>query len=143
MSTLLRQRYSDCRWIDLLKTEEFRRHMANPEFLRQEIEAEDVPAGSQIVIDEVQRVPALLDKAHWLIENRGLRFALRGSSARKVRRGAANLLGGRAQRYRLHGLTTPERDRRRGCGFDLDRLLNYGYLPRMVATARANRLLDA
>ena len=98
-STLLRQSYGDGRWIDLLKAEEFRRYLARPELLRQEIEAETPAPRQQIVIDEIQKVPALLDEVHWLIENRGLHFALCGSSARKVKRGAANLLGGRANRY--------------------------------------------
>ena len=60
------------------------------------------------MIDEVQKVPALLDEVHWLHEHQKIRFALCGSSARKVRRGAANLLGGRAVRYELHGLTAAE-----------------------------------
>ena len=75
-STLLRQRYPGGRWLDLLRTDEFRRYLANPERLRQEIEAEGPGEGSQIVIDEIQKVPALLDEVHWLIENRGLHFAL-------------------------------------------------------------------
>ena len=138
-STLLKQRYPQARRIDLLKADEFRRYAAAPELLRQEIEAEGAPPGSRIVVDEVQKVPALLDEAHWLIENRGLLFALCGSSARKVRRGAANLLGGRAVRYELHGLTADEL----GGAFDLSRMLNHGYLPRLYEAARPARLLDA
>lgn len=91
------------------------------------------------MIDEIQKLPALLDEVHWLIENRGLHFALCGSSARKVRRGAANLLGGRAIRYELHGLTASELGR----DFDLDRLLNHGYLPRIYEASRPARMLDA
>lgn len=138
-SALLRQRYPDARWIDLLKNEEFRRYAARPELLRQEVEADGPDAPRQIVIDEVQKVPALLDEAHWLIENRGLHFALCGSSARKVRRGGANLLGGRATRYELYGLTAGEL----GDDFDLDRILNHGYLPRMYQASRPRRMLDA
>ncbi|MXZ99378.1 MAG: AAA family ATPase [Acidimicrobiaceae bacterium] len=93
----------------------------------------------QVVIDEIQKVPALLDEVHWLIENRGLRFALCGSSARKVRRGAANLLGGRALRYELRGLTAGEI----GDPFDLDRILNRGYLPSIYESSRHRRRLDA
>ena len=94
-STLLRQRYPRSRWIDLLRADEFRRYTANPEFLRQEVEAGGrTVARGQIVVNEIQKVPAMLDEVHWLIENRGLSFALCGSSARKVRRGAANLLPG-------------------------------------------------
>lgn len=91
------------------------------------------------MIDEIQKVPALLDEVHWLIENRGLHFALCGSSARKVKRGAANLLGGRALRFELHGLTAGELGR----DFDLDRMLNHGYLPRIYESSRPNRLLNA
>ena len=138
-TTLLREHYGDCRWVDLLKADQFRRYVVNPEFLRQEIEAEPGQDRAQVVIDEVEKVPALLDEVHWLIENRDVRFALCGSSARKVRRGAANLLGGRAVRYGLHGLTAAEI----GPGFDLDRLLNHGYLPRIFAADRPRRLLDA
>ena len=138
-STLLRQRYPQARWLDLLKTDVFRRYAVNPELLRQEVEAEGARPERQIVIDEVQKAPALLDEVHWLMENRGLRFALSGSSARKVRRGAANLLGGRALRYEMHGLTASEL----GGEFDLTRMLNHGYLPRMYQAARPARLLDA
>ena len=138
-STLLRQRYPGARWLDLLRADEFRRYLANPELLRQEIEADRPEPGGQVVIDEVQKVPALLDEVHWLIENRGLHFALCGSSARRVKRGAANLLGGRAVRYELHGLTADEI----GDEFDLSRMLNHGYLPRMYQTSRPTRLLDA
>ncbi|MEB2346458.1 MAG: DUF4143 domain-containing protein [Deltaproteobacteria bacterium] len=138
-STLLRERYGQGRWVELLKAEEFRRYLARPERLRQELEAEPPGPREQIVIDEIQKLPALLDEVHWLIENRGLHFALCGSSARKVRRGAANLLGGRAIRYELHGLTASELGR----DFDLDRLLNHGYLPRIYEASRPARMLDA
>ena len=138
-STLLKRRYPEARWLDLLNTELFRRYTANPELLRQEIEAEGPPPDRQVVIDEVQKVPALLDEVHWLMENRGLHFALCGSSARKVRRGGANLLGGRALRYEMQGLTAGEL----GSAFELTRLLNHGYLPRLYEAARPARFLDA
>ena len=138
-STLLRRCYPDAHWVDLLKSEVFRRYLDHPEYLRQELASAATPARRQIVIDEVQKVPALLDEVHWMIENRGLQFALCGSSARKVRRGAANLLGGRAVRYELRGLTAGEL----GAAFDLNRMLNHGYLPRIYQAARPRRLLDA
>ncbi len=138
-STLLRRAYPEGRWIDLLKADEYRRYAGRPELLRQEIEAEGAAPARQIVIDEVQKAPALLDEVHWLIENRGLRFALCGSSARKVRRGAANLLGGRALRYQLHGLVADEL----GADFELDRLVNHGYLPPVYQSGRPRRLVDA
>ncbi len=138
-STLLRETYPDAFWVDLLKSEEYRRYLARPETLREELDSGEVDPRRQVVIDEIQKVPALLDEVHWLIENRGFRFALCGSSARKVRRGAANLLGGRALRYELHGLTAAEL----GDQFDLDRLLNRGYLPRILDGNRANAMLEA
>jgi predicted AAA+ superfamily ATPase len=138
-STLLKKTYPDSRWLDLLKADEFRRYLTHPERLRQEIETEGSSPRMQIVIDEIQKIPALLDEVHWLIENRGLHFALCGSSARKVKRGAANLLGGRAMRYELHGLTASELGRE----FDLDRMLNRGYLPRIYESSRPKRMLDA
>lgn len=95
-STLLRQCYPDGRWIDLLKGDEFRRYITNPEYLRQEINAEGFDRNRQVIIDEIQRVPALLDEVHWLMENRDISFGLCGSSATKLGRSAANLLGGRA-----------------------------------------------
>jgi predicted AAA+ superfamily ATPase len=138
-TTLMRDTYGRGHWVDLLKADEFRRYVARPELLRQELEAADPGPESQIVIDEVQKVPALLDEVHWLIENRGLHFALCGSSARKVKRGAANLLGGRAVRYELHGLSAAEVGR----DFELDRMLNHGYLPRIYQASRPTRMLDA
>jgi len=81
----------------------------------------------------------LLDEAHWLHENRGVRFALCGSSARKVKRGQANLLGGRAVRYELHGLTAAEI----GKDFDLTRMLNHGYLPSIYLSHTPRRLLNS
>ena len=138
-TTLLRQAYGDGFWVDLLRSEEFRRYSARPEALREELAALSTTAGVQVVIDEVQKVPSLLDEVHWLIENRGIRFALCGSSARRVRRGSANLLGGRAFRYGLFGLTAREL----GGEWDLDRLLNHGYLPRIYGAGQAGRMLDA
>lgn len=135
-TTLLRAAYPDAFWVDLLKADEYRRYLQNPERLREEL-AHRSP--TQVVIDEVQKVPALLDEIHWLHEHRGLRFALCGSSARKVRRGGANLLGGRALRYELHGLTAAELGR----DFDLDRLLDRGYLPRVFGSTRSRQLLES
>ena len=138
-TTLLRERYPGCKWLDLLKSDEYVHYSARPERLRQEIEAEGLRPDKQIVIDEVQRVPELLNEVHWLIENHRLNFALCGSSARKVRRGGANLLGGRAFRYVMHGLTAGELGRE----FNLDRLLNHGCLPRAYESDEPTRVLDS
>ena len=136
-TTLLRATYPDAFWIDLLKAEEFRRYLHNPELLRGELAARE--SVRQVVIDEVQKVPQLLDEAHWLHEHRGIRLALCGSSARKVKRGQANLLGGRAVRYELHGLTAQEI----GGDFDLNRMLNHGYLPTIYQSDRPRPLLNS
>jgi predicted AAA+ superfamily ATPase len=134
-TTLLRQAYGDAVWVDLLKADDYRRYLERPELLREELRAR--PRGGQVVIDEVQKVPALLDEVHWMHEHLKMRFALSGSSARKVRRGAANLLGGRAVRYELHGLTAAEL----GSDFQLVRLLNHGYLPSLYESDRPARAL--
>jgi predicted AAA+ superfamily ATPase len=127
-------------WIDLLKAEEYRRYLQNPERLRAEFALDTSARQSrQVVIDEVQKVPQLFDEVHWLHENRGVHFALCGSSARKVKRGQANLLGGRAVRYELYGLIAREIGR----DFNLDRMLNHGYLPRIYESDRPQRLLNA
>jgi predicted AAA+ superfamily ATPase len=89
-------------------------------------QADALPRDRLIVVDEAQKIPALFDEIHWLIENRRRIFVLCGSSARRVRRSHANLLGGRALRYELFGLVSREL----GAEFDLVRMLNHGYLPR-------------
>jgi len=137
-STLLRATYPEALWIDLLKSEEYRRYLEQPELLRRRIAAMS-PKPVFVVIDEVQKVPALLDEAHWLHENRGVRFALCGSSARKVRRGHANLMGGRALRYQLEGLVSAEL----GASFDLARSLNNGTLPRIHLSDKPEAYLAA
>ncbi len=134
-STLLRRAYPDAPRIDLLKSEEFRRYTDRPELVRHELEAS---RARFLVIDEIQKVPALLDEVHWLIENRGVHFALCGSSARKVRHGRANLLGGRGVTYTMHGLSAVELAE----DSDLVRLLNHGYLPSLYASERPARLLN-
>jgi predicted AAA+ superfamily ATPase len=136
-TTLLRATYPDALWIDLLKADEFRRYLQNPEVLRELLAAR--ASVRQVVIDEVQKVPQLLDEVHWIHENRRVRFALCGSSARKVKRGQANLLGGRAIRYELHGLTAAEIGRE----FDLNRMLNHGYLPSIYQSTHSRPLLNA
>jgi uncharacterized protein len=139
-TTLLRQAYPDAAWVDLLKADEFRRYTTRPERLREELLAlPNSGRPAQVVIDEVQKVPALLDEVHWLHENQGFQFALCGSSARKLRHGGVNLLGGRALRYELGGLTAREL----GDGFEVVRMVNHGWLPRIYKSNTPNRLLDA
>jgi predicted AAA+ superfamily ATPase len=136
-STLLRASYPEALWIDLLQADQFRLYAHRPERLRQSLQQ---ASGRRpyVVIDEIQKVPALLDEVHWMIENMGLRFALCGSSARRVRHGQANLLGGRALRYELFGLSAAEL----GKDWDLVRMLNRGYLPAVYLSDRAWDMLD-
>jgi predicted AAA+ superfamily ATPase len=89
------------------------------------IEQELGPGDRVVVIDEIQRLPGLLNEVHRLIERRGIRFLLTGSSARKLRRGGVNLLGGRARTKFLHPLTRREL----GEHFDLRRAIERGLLP--------------
>lgn len=121
-TTLLKQQFADAFWIDLLDYDLFLRLSRRPTLLGQMIEAQ---LSKTIVIDEVQKIPHLMDEIHRLIENKGFRFVLSGSSARKFRRGPMNLLGGRAWRFELYPFVTCElKD-----NFDLDRALVYGLLP--------------
>ena len=138
-STLLKETYPNAYTVDLLKSEEYQKYLNFPERLREELQSEDRLGAAQIIIDEVQRVPELLNSVHWLIENRGLSFALCCSSAIKLRRGGVNLLGGRALRHQLHGLTSVELSTE----FDLTRMLNTGYLPRIYGSKRWQSSLRA
>ena len=122
-STWLRERFPQAASYDLLDTGEALRLAKEPGVLYRELSA--LPAGAWAVVDEVQKVPALLDEVHRLIETRGLRVVLSGSSARKLRRGGVNLLAGRAVTVAMLPLVSAE------IGFDVEpsRLLRYGTLP--------------
>lgn len=119
-STYLRATFKDALFIDLLDASEFRRFSQEPNLLRAEANQ-----NSCIVIDEIQKVPTLLDEVQKLIVERQIRFGLCGSSARKLRRGHANLLGGRAIRYEMFGLVSAELNTH----FDLVKIINRGNLP--------------
>lgn len=106
--------------IDLLKTDTLAEYISRPALLRERYQNHH----GLIVIDEVQKAPQLLDEVHWLIENTGLSFLLTGSSARKLRRGHANLLGGRAWRKTMSPLSYME-----VTDFDLERIMVSGLLP--------------
>ena len=116
----LKKHYSDAVLIDLLKTDVFADYVSNPALLRERYSN----CQQRIVIDEVQMVPAILNEVHWLIENKNLSFILTGSSARKLRRNHANLLGGRAWRYTMTPLCYPEIGE-----FDIEKAMMSGFLP--------------
>ena len=113
--------------IDLLRSDVYLRLSAEPSLLESLIPGGRESSSKLVVVDEVQKIPALLDEVHRLIEERGVRFVLTGSSARKLKRGHANLLVGRAWTAQLFPLTYPEIPR-----FDLSRFLRYGGLPPVV-----------
>lgn len=118
----IRHHHPDAPLVDLLQTDVFAEYAARPALLRDRFARVSVRL---VVIDEVQKVPALLDEVHWLIENTSLSFLLTGSSARKLRRGHANLLAGRAWRRVMVPLTMLEVD-----ALDLERVMVSGLLPR-------------
>lgn len=123
-SRLLRETLPDARTFDLLDHRTFARLNADPGRMADELAARP-PVSGIVVIDEIQKLPQLLDEVHKLIETRGWQFALTGSSARKLRRHGTNLLGGRAWTRTLHPLVRREI----GAGFDLLRALRFGLLP--------------
>ena len=124
-STYLKAKFPDSLVYDFLKTDLFLEFSKRPSLLREQILAKDENAIiPPIILDEVQKVPQLLDEVHWLIENKGLRFIFCGSSARKLKRGRANLLGGRAWRYEMFPFVTAELDK-----LDLLKALNRGLIP--------------
>jgi predicted AAA+ superfamily ATPase len=124
-TTFLRAAFPASLCYDLLQTDVFFEFVKRPSLFREQILAADPNRLKEpIIIDEVQKVPQLLDEIHWLIENKGLRFVLCGSSARKLKRGKANLLGGRAWRYEMHPLVSAEI-----ADLDLLKALNRGMIP--------------
>jgi uncharacterized protein len=122
-TTLLKTRFPDAYRIDLLRTDERMRYEREPARLREEVRT--LPPERRVVIDEIQKVPALLDEVHYMMQEDRRVFALCGSSARKIRRTHANLLGGRALKRELLGLSAHEL----GESFSLANMLNSGPLP--------------
>lgn len=124
-STYLKRRFPKSLIFDFLKTDLFFEFSKRPSLLRERLLAKnDEDLSRPIILDEVQKVPQILDEVHWLIENKDLQFILCGSSARKLRRGQSNLLGGRAWRYHFFPFVIPEIQ-----DFDLLRALNQGLIP--------------
>jgi predicted AAA+ superfamily ATPase len=135
-STWIRQQLRPALNLDLLEAGLWQRLLARPGDLEALVAA--APPGV-VVIDEVQRVPALLNEVHRLIELRGTVFALTGSSALSLRRGGVNLLAGRALTYRMHPLTAAEL----GPSFDLAWSLRHGQLPALRHEPDPQRYLQS
>ncbi len=137
-STLIHERYKDALWIDLLKPDVLRTYLAWPERLEDLIKAN--PKSSVIVIDEVQKAPELLSVVHSLIEKKlGIQFILTGSSARKLKRASANLLGGRALKRTLHPFIAAELKNE----FSLNSALYNGMLPLLYHEKTPQDILQA
>jgi len=116
----IRHHLKQCVLIDLLKTDVFAEYASRPSLLRERYGHTQ----QRIIIDEVQMVPDILNEVHWLIENKNCSFLLTGSSARKLRKKHANLLGGRAWRYTMAPLCYPEIGH-----LEIDKLMICGLLP--------------
>ena len=119
-SSLVRETMQDAHVFNLLSGDTFAHLARNPNYIDETCHDE-----RPIVIDEIQKMPTLLDEVHRLIEEKGKRFILTGSSARKLRKGGVNLLGGRARIRNLHPFSASEL----GAQFDLGRAINNGLVP--------------
>ncbi len=134
---LLKKTFPESIYIDLLDSKKFIKYSNSPELLYQELKL--LPDRSFVIIDEVQKVPLMLDEVHRLIEEKKIVFALCGSSARKLKRGQANLLGGRALRYELFGLSYSEL----GDSKDIVKLCNRGNIPNHYLAENYRDLLES
>ena len=133
-STLLKTLYPNALTFDLLLSRVYNDLAKDHDSLRETVLAN--PEKTPVVIDEIQRLPNLLNEVQWLIVNHHVRFILSGSSPRKIIRSGANLLGGRALRYELYPLVYPEIP-----DFDLIRAINNGLLPRHYNSANPKKLI--
>jgi len=122
-TTLLENQYPNARYYDLLQSTEFERFFRRPSLLSEELET--AKEGELVIIDEIQKVPQLLDEVHRIIHKKNLRFILSGSSPRKLKRIGANLLGGRALKKTLFPLVSSEIP-----DFDILKAVNNGMIPR-------------
>jgi predicted AAA+ superfamily ATPase len=135
---LLRRTFSGSPYYDLLHAEVFLRLSRRPQTLREELAAKRTHTRGPVIIDEIQKLPLLLDEVHAIIEETGARFILTGSSTRKLRRGGANLLGGRARTCTLFPLVSREVP-----GFDLLRALTVGTIPSIYLSEEPEKDLAA
>lgn len=134
----LKRHYPDAIWFDLLETRLYLELSRDPQILEAKIGPQ--APNTWVCIDEVQRVPGILNEVHRLIEKKKWRFALSGSSARKLKRGGANLLAGRAVTKHMEGLVAKEM----GGQFHLSQALNWGTLPLVALNPdAATETLDA
>lgn len=135
-STLLKELYPDTTYYDLLNTDIRKRFQKNPELLREVLQ--NKPDGTLVIIDEISKVPELLDEVHWLMTNKNIRFILCGSSARKLKKQSSNTLGGRAIPMYFYPLVSAEIP-----DFNIYRAIQNGMIPRHYMINNAERRLKA
>ena len=134
-STLLKERFKEAIYYDLLNPGVRKAFKLNPNSLWEALQ--DKPAGTLVIVDEIQKVPELLDVVHSLMVDKGLFFILSGSSARKLKRSGANTLGGRAIPETLYPLVWPE-----VTDFQIDRAVQNGMIPRHYMVENATKRLS-
>lgn len=135
-STLIKHFFENHLIIDLLQNDQLRRFASQPEELRKIALSEKTP--DIIVIDEIQKIPELLNEIHWLIENTSKQFVLSGSSPRKILSKGVNLLGGRAFKYELFPLSFSEVP-----DFDIIKALNRGLLPKHYDASNYKKMISS
>lgn len=135
-STLLKELFPDTTYYDLLNTDIRKRFQKNPELLREVLQ--NKPDGTLVIIDEISKVPELLDEVHWLMTNKNIRFILCGSSARKLKNQSSNTLGGRAIPMYFYPLVSVEIP-----DFNIYRAIQNGMIPRHYMINNAERRLKA
>lgn len=135
-TTLLKKKYPNAIYFDLLQTDVLDRLRRRPALLRESLAHEK--EGTLVIVDEIQQVPELLNEIHWLITNKQVRFVLCGSSARKLRRQGVNTLGGRAVPQYLFPFVSCEIP-----DFNIDRAVNNGMIPRHYMKDNPAALLKA
>ncbi len=138
-TTYLKTKFPNSLVYDFLQTDLFFEFSKQPSLLREQLLAKDNKLLTYpVILDEVQKIPQILDEVHWLIENKGFQFILCGSSARKLKRGKANLLGGRAWRFEMCPLVTAELK-----NWNLLTILNRGLIPSHYSNNEYKKTLRA
>jgi len=137
-STWIQEKYvENSIFYDLLNTAELIRLSRDPSLLYQE--TAHLHPGAWVIVDEIQKVPALLNEVHRIIEERKLRFILSGSSARKLKESGVNLLAGRALTYNMFPLVSPEVN----FEFELEKQICFGMLPAAYLSSSPKKFLQA
>lgn len=136
-STWTQQHFKNAHRIDLLNETIYQEYLASPKMFRATLEA--LRPKEWVIVDEIQRIPSLLNEVHRAIEELKLKFALLGSSARKLRRTGVNLLGGRAFRLVMHPLLPHEL----GKDFSLEKILEFGSIPVICTADKPAKQLEA